>query len=377
MLIDSTLREGAQAYGVSFSLQDCLRILEMLAPTGVGEIEIGWAGKQDLPALLQQAQKLPLLPPLSLWCRMKAEDLLWAARLGISRVTIGIPASSRHSSARLGRRPEAVLESVGSIIQVGRDLGLELICIGLEDASRAELKQLISLTRKAAAAGADRIRIADTVGLLTPSRTTVLVSEVSNIFPGEVAVHCHNDLGMATANAVSALESGAAWADVSTLGLGERCGIARLEEVAAYLCLGQNLEKFQLPRIRELCQEVAAMVGINIPGQKPVCGPDIFAAESGLHVQGLMQDPALFEPFSPEQIGVSQSERRLGWGEKSGRAAIRGALQRLQPECAYDEEAVRQTAAWVREYARRLGRPLCHEELAGLMRQRPPRPHSE
>ncbi len=369
MLIDSTLREGAQAYGVSFSSFVEGQILELISAAGVEEMEIGWVGKQGLEEVIAQSHRLPSRPALSLWSRLKSEDIHQAANLGISRINIGVPASGLHQIQRLGFTAEQVRDSIRKHIRLARDLGLGTVCLGLEDASRAEPEHLEQIVQAAVEAGADRIRLSDTVGILDPGSTVSLIRRAASIFPGPIAIHCHNDFGMGTANAIAALDNGADWADVSVLGLGERCGIARLEEVAAFLALGRRHRGYDLSTIHHLCRVVEQLAEIVVPGNKPVCGRDIFAAESGLHVHGLLINPTLFEPFDPKQIGVNPEKRRLSFGEKSGRAAIRSALLRFRPDWADDDEMVQQAAYLVKTHARGLGRPLSEKELAATLRE--------
>ena len=234
--------------------------------------------------------------------------------------------------------------------------------------------------------------VSDTVGVLTPLSTARLVEAFVRELNAPVAFHGHNDLGMATANAVTALECGAAFVDVSALGLGERAGIAALEEVAAWLTLrvfaGVGKEaaapSYDLPALRALCRLAAKAAKVPLARNKAVAGEDVFAAESGIHVHGLLRDPALFEPFAPESVGAT---RRVGVGGKSGGAAVGAAvdaaLARLPgttacagagpaPGVALDtgpDTVPRDAGLTTRVHvlAERLGRPLTDSELLGVL----------
>ena len=132
-------------------------------------------------------------------------------------------------------------------------------------------------------------------------------------------MHTHNDFGMASANALTALECGAHWADGTILGLGERTGCARLEELVGYLQLAKGINRFDISALKALALEVAEFSDRTIPASQPLIGDDIFACETGLHLNGLVANPATYEPYSPEKVGA---ERKLFFGSKVGRRAL-------------------------------------------------------
>ncbi|MBU1041845.1 MAG: pyruvate carboxyltransferase [Proteobacteria bacterium] len=384
MLIDSTLREGAQAFGVYFTQATKRRMAKILAASGVDEIECGWLGQDGLAEFIGWARAtLPGLaqggPALSVWCPCREDDVRAAASLGVDRLNIGAPSSAAHRQKRLGLSLDEMSERLRVVLSAARAALVPYISVGLEDASRASLPEALALARTAVSAGAARIRLSDTVGVLTPLSTARLVETFVRELPVPVAFHGHNDLGMATANAVTALECGASFVDVSVLGLGERAGIAALEEVAAWLVLRCSLVTqapaglaYDVPALRELCRVAAKAAHVPLARNKAVAGEDVFAAESGIHVHGLLRDPALFEPFAPETVGAT---RRLGVGAKSGGAAINAAmgavlgapLSRLRlpsrGECGGEPNLLGR----VRELAARLGRPLTDKELLGVL----------
>lgn len=372
MLIDSTLREGAQAYGVYFGKGNRRRLAELLARTGVDEIECGWLG-QDTPGegledfLAWAREHLPGAqqggPALSLWCPCREADVRAAAALArrglVQRLNIGAPSSAAHRQKRLGLSLLELRQRVRTVVATARDEGIEYVSVGLEDVSRAEPEEALGLARTAVSAGASRVRLSDTVGVLTPLTTAILVERFVRTLPVPVAFHGHNDLGMATANAVTALESGAAFVDVSALGLGERAGIAALEEVAGWASLRAGAG-YELSALRELCRLASLAARVPVARNRPLLGADVFAAESGLHVHGLMRDPALFEPFAPESVGGT---RRVGLGAKSGGASLSAALTRLRRQDGQDSGLLGR----VRGLAESLGRPLTDTELLGVL----------
>jgi len=394
MLIDSTLREGAQAYGVYFGRGNRRRVAELLALAGVDEIECGWLGQQTqgepLTEFLDWARgALPQAcgtagspggPALSLWSPCREADVREAAELArcgfIQRLSIGAPSSAAHRQKRLGLSLGEMVSRVRTVVGTARAEGIGYISVGLEDVSRAEPGEALELARAAVDAGASRIRLSDTVGVLTPLSTAALVSRFVQALPVAVAFHGHNDLGMATANAVTALMSGASFVDATALGLGERAGIAVLEEVAAWLTLRSGTGAcYDLTALRGLCRVASMAARVPVARNKAVAGEDVFSAESGIHVHGIQRDPALFEPFAPEAVGAT---RHLGVGAKSGQAALGAAVKRLlsaRPACETPGPGTEGPGAGgagtvdpgmmdrVRALAWRLGRPLTDSEI--------------
>jgi homocitrate synthase NifV len=379
MLIDSTLREGAQAYGIYFGSGAKRRVAELLAQAGVEEIECGWVGQEGLADfLVWAAEALPTRergPALSLWCPCREADVREAARLAqtglVQRLNIGAPSSALHREKRLGLSRAEMAGRVRGVVATAKSLGLTYVSVGLEDISRADADEALGLARAAVEAGAARVRLSDTVGLLTPAATAALVGRFADALPVPVALHAHNDLGMATANAITALSHGAAFVDVSALGLGERAGIAALEQVAAWANLRRS-SAYDLRVLRGLCLLAGQAAKVPVARNRPVVGEDIFAAESGIHVHGLLRDPALFEPFAPEAVGAS---RRVGVGAKSGCAALAHTLRRLRVAASPDVKAggtpgVKPDAGLlerVRALGARLGRPLTDSEILTVL----------
>lgn len=323
-LIDSTLREGGQMVGVSFTLDQKLAIAGQLDRLGIEEIELGVATALDheLPALLAGCRALGITARTALWCRCREEDIEMAASLRPEVISLSIPASDLHIAKKLGKDRTWVLSAIARSVKLARTRGSSFISLGLEDASRAETTFLIELVATAVAAGVRRIRLADTVGVATSAEMADLVKTLKGKFALEVGVHCHNDFGMATANSLAALEAGGDWADVTVLGLGERAGNARLEEVAGFLALRRG-RPYRLAGLRGLAELVSRLSGQAIAPHQPLLGEKIFYCESGLHLQGLQVAPGTYEPYRPEMVGA---ERRLLYGAKIGKGQLRHLL---------------------------------------------------
>ncbi|MCW5206975.1 pyruvate carboxyltransferase [Desulfobulbus sp. F5] len=321
-LIDSTLREGAQAPGVAFTAAARLRIIAGLSQAGIDEIELGAASPLHpwLPELLHEARDLVAQScSLALWCRCKDDDIAFAAACHPDVLSLSIPVSDRHIRERLRKDRSWVRETLIHSIELALSLGIPSISVGLEDASRAELDFVCAMATTAAQHGASRIRLADTVGICSPGSISELVLAVKGAVSLPVGVHCHNDFGMATANSIAALEAGANSLDATVLGLGERTGCCRLEEAVGYLALVQGNRRYKPEHLPALCHTVAEAAGRKIAANHPLVGADIFTCETGLHQHGLAVNPATYEPYPPERVG---STRTLRFGQKTGFRAV-------------------------------------------------------
>ena len=363
-IIDTTLREGEQTPGVAFSLDEKTAILDLLAAIGIDEVEIGISSPlvPSLDVLINHGRAHHPQLVLSLWCRCREEDIDWADRLQPDILSLSIPVSDLHLRDRLGKDRDWARRCLATAIAAARAAGMK-VAVGFEDATRAEPSFLREMALLAARAGACRLRLADTVGIGSPAAIAALVRDIRLVVGGaEVGVHTHNDFGMATANAVAALEAGAVWADATVLGLGERAGCARLEELVGYIGLVCGGSRLHPDRLRPVAEFVAARTRIGIDPRQPVIGTAIFTCETGLHLQGLQENPATYEPFPPESVGA---ERRLLFGAKCGRRALR---QRLAGIGRYpDAEECDRAVTVIRKRSRSLQAPLSDSELIAAL----------
>jgi len=364
-IIDTTLREGEQTPGVLFTIEDKKLILGELNRLGVDEVELGIASELTscLPELITYCRdELPNLD-YSVWSRCKEEDIRFAAAIGTEVISLSMPASDLHLHDKLAKDRSWAIRSLTDSIALARSLGMR-VSVGFEDATRAATSFLGQLALEAEKAGAFRVRLADTVGHASPTSLKNLVELLQRaLSETEVGVHTHNDFGMATANAIAAAEAGADWVDVTVLGLGERCGCARLEEVAGYLELTGWQKRFDLSRIRPLAECIAARINLQIDPHRPLLGNEIFTCETGLHLMGLQKNPQTYEPFAPEKIGAS---RKLLYGAKSGSRALAHELQQ-RGYSQFSQKRLAEHLEQVRAVAQRLGRPLTMQEFDALL----------
>jgi homocitrate synthase NifV len=257
---------------------------------------------------------------------LSVQDISHCGGLGVDLVDLSIPVSDQQLARKLGRGREWVLKQIRRGVPMAQDLGLA-VCIGAEDASRADTEFLWRVAEAAQAAGAQRFRFADTLGLMDPFSAYERVRDLCSICDLEIEMHAHDDLGLATANTLAAVRGGATLVSTTVHGIGERAGNAALEEVAMGLKHLYGLSTgVDLSRFDTLSRLVAAASGKEVAWHKSLVGAGAFTHEAGIHVDGMLKDPRNYQGIDPADMG---REHRLVLGKHSGRRAVRQAYAEL------------------------------------------------
>ncbi|MFB6311843.1 MAG: (R)-citramalate synthase [Salinirussus sp.] len=320
--LDTTLRDGEQAPGVSLTPDEKAHIARALDAAEIDVIEAGSActgpGERET---IDRVTDLDLDATVTSFCRGIENDVDLAMDVGVDGIDLVVPASDRHVNRKVGTTLEDNVHNTAELVEYAKDHGLWVEVIG-EDGSRAELDYLEELMTAALEAGADRVCYADTVGHATPDETLEYVSRLADL--GPVSTHTHDDLGLAVTNALVSIAAGADMVHGTMNGIGERAGNVALEEVAIALDHGYGVETMDLSRVYDLAQLVANLTGIPLAPNKAVVGQNAFTHESGIHTDGTLKDDAMYEPYPPEKVG---RERRLALGKHAGRAGVKAALR--------------------------------------------------
>ncbi|MCH1771378.1 MULTISPECIES: homocitrate synthase [Metallosphaera] len=377
-ILDSTLREGEQTPGVVFTTEQRVEIAKALSDLGVSMIEAGHpAVSPDIYEGIKRIVKLKregeITSEILGHSRAVKRDVEIASELEVDRIAIFYGVSDIHLKAKTKTTREEALNIIADVVQYAKAHGVK-VRFTAEDATRTDLDYLVKVARTARDAGADRVSIADTVGILYPVKTRELFSYLVREVPGvEFDIHAHNDLGMAVANALAAVEGGATIIHATVNGLGERVGIVPLQAVAAALKYHFNVDVVKLDRLSSVASLVEKYSGITMPPNFPITGDYAFVHKAGVHVAGILNDPRTYEFMPPEVFGRS---RDYVIDKYTGKHAVKDRFERLGVKL--DDRELEQVLARIKSsegtrYFRDVDLLEIAEEVTGkVLKPRPP-----
>jgi 2-isopropylmalate synthase len=349
-IFDTTLRDGEQSPGATMTSAEKLEVARSLARLGVDIIEAGFpaASPDDLEAVRRIAQEVGCpsdadpdakVPTIAGLARANKADIdkAWEAiqRASRPRIHTFLATSAIHMKHKLKMDPEEVVQRVSEMVAYAKSLCAD-VEFSPEDACRSDPEFLYVVLGEAIKSGATTLNIPDTVGYTTPDEYFALIDGIVRNTPGmhagiTISVHCHDDLGLATANTLAGIRAGARQAEVTINGIGERAGNTSLEEVVMALRtrkpifnLETGIETQQLARVSKL---VSNYTGITVQPNKAIVGANAFAHEAGIHQDGMLKHQTTYEIMRPEDVGVNQT--KLVLGKHSGRHALRARLAEM------------------------------------------------
>jgi 2-isopropylmalate synthase len=348
-IFDTTLRDGEQSPGCSMFLDEKVEMALQLERLGVDVIEAGFpiASDGDFNAVRRVAEECrnariaALARTTEADVRRAAEALEPAAR---SRIHTFVATSDIHLEYKLKKSREEVIEMTRNAVALAAELAEE-VEFSAEDATRSDVEFLCTVFQTAVDAGATILNIPDTVGYALPTEFAKLVKTVREAVVGDkpftISVHCHNDLGLAVANSIAAIEAGARQIECTINGIGERAGNAALEEIvmasavrADQLSYGNNIDTTQLYPTSRL---LSSIISFGVQPNKAIVGRNAFAHEAGIHQHGVLSNPLCYEIMTPESVGVPNNDIVLG--KHSGRHALVSRYQELGLEFDHEEIA--------------------------------------
>ncbi|KQX18447.1 MULTISPECIES: 2-isopropylmalate synthase [unclassified Sphingomonas] len=338
-IFDTTLRDGEQSPGCSMNLEEKLQVAAQLETMGVDIIEAGFAiaSPGDFEAVSEVARQCKRATVASL-ARAGAADIdrAWEAvqHAVAPRIHTFIATSPLHMRVKLNKTPDEVLEAIDRSVRHARNICPDVEW-SAEDATRTEPDFLARAIETAIAAGARTINLPDTVGYATPQTYGAMfrdmIERVPNAGLAVFSTHCHNDLGLAVANTLAAVMSGAGQVESTINGIGERAGNAAVEEIAMALKVRHDVMPYATnvvsSEITRASRLISGITGFQVQPNKAIVGANAFAHESGIHQDGMIKDSSTYEIMTPESVGLTHSN--LVMGKHSGRAAFRQKLEEL------------------------------------------------
>lgn len=338
-IFDTTLRDGEQSPGCSMYLEEKISMARQLESLGVDIIEAGFpiASEGDYRAVKAVSEECSNATVAAL-CRTVEEDIFRAAdalkKAGRSRIHTFVATSDIHLEYKLKKTRSQVVEMTRGAIRTARGLADE-VEFSAEDATRSDVDFLCEIFAAAVDEGATVLNIPDTVGYTLPNEFSKLVRTIKAKVVGDrnitISVHCHNDLGLAVANSLAAVEAGARQVECTVNGIGERAGNASLEEFVMASVVRSDRLPFQnnidTKQLYPTSQMLSSIISFGVQPNKAIVGRNAFAHEAGIHQHGVLSNPLCYEIMTPESVGVPKNDIVLG--KHSGRHALLSRYEEL------------------------------------------------
>jgi 2-isopropylmalate synthase len=324
-ILDTTLREGEQTPHVNFTVDEKIEIARMLDHVGVDMIEAG-----DPSVSPNVAKAIKSIASLGLHAEIVAHSVAShsgidkAKACGADRVAIFYATSKIHLDTKLHKTPEQALDIIREHVAHAHGLGLK-VRFTPEDATRTDFEYLVRVCNAAIEAGADRISFADTLGIMQPHTMFEGVCALrERLLPCKMDLHCHNDYGLALANAMAGIRAGADCIHTTVNGLGERAGIPDLAETVIAFHNLEAAHKFNIQPLMDISGYLEKVSGFFLAPNKPITGQNAFSHKSGVHTNGILKDPRTYEPFDPSILG---RERKIIIDKYTGKSAVASRLE--------------------------------------------------
>ncbi|MDD1710174.1 MAG: homocitrate synthase family protein [Methanoregulaceae archaeon] len=325
-ICDVTLRDGEQTPGVSFSCEEKQEIASKLDEIGVEVIEAGFPVVSPYEKqCVKTVAGMGLDARICCLARARKGDVEAALDCDVDMVSIFIATSDRHIRYKYNKPKEEVLDAALRMVDLARDHGLA-VRFAAEDASRTDMDFLLQVYRGGAEHGANLLSFADTVGCLVPMQMFRIMNQLVTTVDLPFCAHCHNDMGCATANTITAAEAGAFQLHTTVNGIGERAGNAALEEVLVALRMNGGVNRYDLSHLHDISRMVQDYSGITLQKTKAVVGEHAFSHESGIHIAAILEDPQTYEYFLPDMVG---GKRRFILGKHTGKKALEHVVTTL------------------------------------------------
>jgi isopropylmalate/homocitrate/citramalate synthase len=351
VIYDSTLRDGEQMPGVSFSPEQKVALARKLDEIGIPEIDAGFpaVSKCELDTVKRIVNE-KLDAKILVLSRLKKGDIDSAISSGADVVLLFIASSPLHLRYKLRCSKEDIKDKMVESIQYVKDHGMEP-SFSTEDSTRTPLDFLEELVSLAYESGAERIGFTDTVGCATPHALEYLFSHMRELVPTPFSAHLHNDFGLALINAIASLRSGATYVCATINGWGERAGNVPLEQLVMALKILYNRDLgIDTSGLMELSQMVSSFTGIPVPKTHPLVGSNAFRHESGIHVAAILENPRTYEPISPRLVG---NKRWVVFGKHTGRRSVKQMLK--DHDIDADEQLIADITSQIKEIGERDG----------------------